>query len=55
MPRRVKILDEAEFGGAVFIVAAVRRHRISGGQARVELAWEATEWLVPGGSDHRVG
>jgi len=55
MPRRVKILDEAEFGGAVFIVAAVRRHRISGGQARVELAWEATERLVPGGSDHRVG
>lgn len=54
MPSRVKILDEAEFGGAVFIIAAVRRDRARSGEARVELPWKATERLVPSGSDRRI-
>jgi len=54
IPARVKILDETEFGGAVFIAAALRRHRARDGQARVVLAWEATERLVPSGSDDGV-
>jgi len=47
MPNRVKILDETEFGGAVFIIAGVRRHRTRDGEARVELSWKGTERLVP--------
>jgi len=51
LPNRVKILDEAEFGGAVFIIAAVRRSRTRDGQSRVKLAWEATERLVASGGN----
>ncbi len=48
LPTRVKILDEAEFGGAVFIVAAVHRRREGArGQPQAELAWKSTEVLVP--------
>src|SRR6266705_431647 len=51
LPSRVKILHETEFGGAVFIIATVRRHRTRDGESRVELAWEATERLVARGGD----
>ena len=48
LPTRVKILDEAEFGSAVFIIAAVRRHaEVAGGRSRAELSWQGTEVLVP--------
>ena len=48
LPTRVKILDEAEFGSAIFIIAAVRRHQGgAGGRSRAELSWQATEVLVP--------
>src|SRR5256714_6644685 len=41
LPTRVKILDEAEFGSAVFIIAAVRRHaEVAGGRSRAELSWQ---------------
>jgi uncharacterized protein YhbP (UPF0306 family) len=51
LPTRVKILDEAEFGGAVFIVAAVLRRREGArGQPQAKLAWKSTEVLVPNGA-----
>ena len=48
MPNRVKVLDEAEFGGAVFVVARVIRRGGPSGRGRMELAWHSTEVLVPG-------
>jgi len=51
LPSRVKILDEADFGGAVFIIASVRRNPNRGGPFRIELVWEATERLVASRGD----
>ena len=47
LPKRVKILDEAEFGGARFVIAAVRRRHTGSRQHRAELEWQTTEVLVP--------
>jgi len=48
LPNRVKVLDEKEFGGAVFIIAAVdrRRPRKTPG-VRSRFVWRSTERLVP--------
>lgn len=48
LPNRVKVLDEKEFGGAVFIIAAVdrRRPRKTSG-VRSRFLWRSTERLVP--------
>ena len=48
MPNRVKVLDEAEFGGAAFVVARVIRRGGPSGRDRPRLAWHSTEVLVPG-------
>ena len=48
LPNRVKVLDEKEFGGAVFIIAAMDRRRprkVSGVRSR--FVWRSTERLVP--------
>jgi len=48
LPTQVKILDEAEFGAATFIIAAVRRRQEGAGpRSRAELSWQVTEVLVP--------
>jgi len=48
LPNRVKVLDEKEFGGAVFVIAAVdrRRPRKSSG-VRSRFVWRSTEHLIP--------
>jgi len=48
LPNRVKVLDEKEFGGAVFIIAAVdrRRPRKTSG-VRSRFLWRSTYRLVP--------
>lgn len=48
LPNRVKVLDEKEFGGAVFVIAAVdrRRPRRTVG-LRSRFLWRSTERLVP--------
>src|SRR5437667_321012 len=51
LPSRVKILDEADFGGAVFIIASVRRNPNRDGPFRIERVWEATERLVASRGD----
>ncbi len=43
LPSRVKILDEKEFGGAIFVTAAVVR----GPRSRPVVSWIATERLSP--------
>lgn len=43
LPRRVKILDEREFGGAIFVTAAVVRRSDS----KTVVNWSATERLSP--------
>jgi nitroimidazol reductase NimA-like FMN-containing flavoprotein (pyridoxamine 5'-phosphate oxidase superfamily) len=43
LPRRVKILDEREFGGAIFVTAAVAR----GGHSKTVVSWSGTEVLSP--------
>ena len=43
LPRRIKILDEREFGGAMFVTAAVVRAL----QSRTVVHWSATELLSP--------
>jgi uncharacterized protein YhbP (UPF0306 family) len=48
VPTRVKIFDEAEFGGAAFVIAAIHRARSTSRRARAQLAWQETEVLVPG-------
>src|SRR2546430_10389097 len=42
LPNRVKILDEAEFGGAVFVIASVHRSSRSD-DAGSRLVWLTTE------------
>jgi len=43
LPRRIKILDEREFGGAIFVTATVvRRPRL-----KTVVGWSATELLSP--------
>jgi len=43
LPRRIKILDEREFGGAIFVTATVvRRPRL-----KTVVRWSATELLSP--------
>src|SRR5436309_4309815 len=50
VPTRIKILDEAEFGGAAFVVAGVRRRRHPGGRTPAAIVtWLATEELRPRG------
>jgi uncharacterized protein YhbP (UPF0306 family) len=51
LPTRVKILDEAEFGGAAFVIAAIHRSRSTSRRARAHLTWQGTEILVPHPSD----
>ena len=51
LPTRVKILDEAEFGGATFIIAAIHRPQSAGPESPAEFAWKATEVLVPTQAD----
>lgn len=48
LPNRVKVLDEKEFGGAVFINATLdrRRPRKTSG-VRSRFVWRSTERLVP--------
>ena len=43
LPRRIKILDEREFGGAMFVTAAMVR----GPHSRTVVHWSATERLSP--------
>jgi len=43
LPRRIKILDEREFGGAVFATAAVVRRP----RSKTVVRWSATELLSP--------
>jgi uncharacterized protein len=43
LPSRIKILDEKEFGGAIFVTAAVVR----GPRSRPVVSWSATERLSP--------
>lgn len=43
LPKRIKILDEREFSGAVFVTAIVVRGRHS----RTSVRWSATELLSP--------
>jgi uncharacterized protein YhbP (UPF0306 family) len=50
LPTRVKILDEAEFGGATFIIGAIRRTA----RGTVHIDWERTEVLVPGANELRI-
>jgi uncharacterized protein YhbP (UPF0306 family) len=48
LPNRVKILDEKEFGGAVFVIATVDRRRpreMPGLRSRFR--WRSTERLLP--------
>lgn len=48
LPNRVKVLDEKEFGGAVFVIAAVDRRRRRGTSGvRSRFIWRSTERLVP--------
>jgi uncharacterized protein YhbP (UPF0306 family) len=47
LPDRVKILDEAEFGGAVFVVAKIERARATAGSRGAGLRWQKTEVFVP--------
>ena len=51
LPKRVKILDEVEFGGARFVIAAVRRRRTGSRQDDAQLVWKTTEVLVPSESE----
>jgi uncharacterized protein YhbP (UPF0306 family) len=55
LPDRVKILDEAEFGGAVFVMAKVQRARAPDASREVGLKWLKTEILVPGESEPTAG
>ncbi len=43
LPRRIKILDEREFGGAIFVTAAVVR----GPRSKAVVRWSTTELLSP--------
>src|SRR5881296_1644071 len=43
LPSRIKILDEREFGGAMFVTAAVVRRP----QSRTVVRWSTTELLSP--------
>ena len=43
LPRQIKILDEREFGGAMFVTAAVVR----GPHSKTVVRWSATELLSP--------
>jgi len=43
LPKRIKILDEREFGGAMFVTAAVVR----GSHSKAVVHWSATERLSP--------
>ena len=43
LPRRIKILDEREFGGAVIVTAAVVRRP----RSKTVVRWSATELLSP--------
>jgi uncharacterized protein YhbP (UPF0306 family) len=43
LPRRIKILDEREFGGAMFVTATIVRRPHS----RIVVRWSATELLSP--------
>jgi len=43
LPGRIKILDEREFGGAMFVTAAVVRRP----QSRTVVRWSTTELLSP--------
>jgi len=43
LPKRIKILDEREFGGAIFVTAAVVR----GSHSKAVVHWSATERLSP--------
>lgn len=47
LPDRVKILDETEFGGAVFVISKVERERTARGSGRVRFRWQRTEAFVP--------
>ncbi len=49
LPNRIKVLDEREFGGAAFVIAAVKRTRRSKEQRRgAVVTWRAMQ--VPGPS-----
>ncbi|SRR5712691_11011801 len=43
LPRRIKILDEREFGGAIFVTAAVVRAP----RSKTIVSWSVTELLSP--------
>jgi len=43
LPRRIKILDEREFGGAMFVTASIVR----GPNSTPDVRWRATERLSP--------
>ena len=43
LPKRIKILDEREFGGAMFVTAVVVRSP----QSRTVVRWSTTELLSP--------
>ena len=46
LPTKVKILDEGRFGGAVFVIARIRRSTRRG-RERTTLDWQSTERFVP--------
>lgn len=43
LPSRIKVLDEREFGGAMFVTAAIVR----GPRSKTAVRWSATELLAP--------
>jgi uncharacterized protein YhbP (UPF0306 family) len=47
LPTRVKILDEAEFGGATFVIATIRRARSRRARSAAEFTWQASETRSP--------
>jgi uncharacterized protein YhbP (UPF0306 family) len=50
LPSRIKILDEAEFGGAAFVIAGVKRRRPPNRRTPIAIVtWLATEKLRPSG------
>jgi len=49
VPTRIKILDEAEFGGAAFVIAGVTRRHPNGRTPAAIVTWLATEELRPQG------
>src|SRR2546427_13281649 len=53
VPTRIKILDEAEFGGAALVIAGVTRRHPNGRTPAAIVTWLATDELRPHGHARR--